>query len=496
MNKRATLWVAAALSSFTFASLALAQDNADIAPKFRQGITPEQYHQLRDGYVNLLRGLPADPALRQEAVQTRNRQLEAANRAGTLVFSPGSWNSIGPNPIPNGQVTPSQAVSGRVTSFAIHPTNSNTVYMGTAQGGVYRSTNGGTNWTPIFDTGASSAVGAIALAPSNPTILYIGTGEANGSGDSYAGVGLYRVDNCDTTATLVGPINPVRNYNNTANVAQSFPFFNGRSISSIIVHPTDPSIVFAGVAGGVIGIGGEGPFGGTPPRGLLGVVRLTNANGPLGSIAAQKLAVTTAGSLDLPNTGNRVANAMFMDPADPNTLTVWINGLNAAGDGGVYQSINALSANPTFTQTLVTATSVARAEFAGYKEGSNPTVIYVATGESTNGRIRRSVDGGATWSAALPGGQGFCGGQCFYNIGFDVRPGATNATTDDIVLIGGNTPSAAVGAAAGSRLFAKSTDGGATFTQSSAGLHADTHFIRIDPNNPNVIWHGNDGGVP
>ncbi len=494
MKKRLALGLVAALGSFAFASLAVAQDNADIAPKFRQGITPEQYHQLRDGYVSLLRGLPADPALRQEAVQTRNRQLAAASQAGPLVFNPGSWNAIGPNPIPNGQVTGALAVSGRVTSFAIDPTNTNKVYMGTAQGGVYRSVDGGANWTPIFDTGASSAVGAVALAPSNPSILYIGTGEANGSGDSYAGVGMYRVDNADTTATLVGPINPVRNYNNASNVAVSAPVFQGRSISSIIVHPTDPSIVFAGIAGGVIGIGGDVPFGGTiPPLGMRGLVRLTNATSAPASVVAQKLTVTLAASgFDNPNTGNRNVNSMFMDPADPNILTVWINGTTTAGDGGVFQSTDALSANPTFTQKLVTATSGARAEFAGYKESASPTVIYVATGESTNGRIRRSVDGGATWSAALAGGGGFCGGQCFYNIGFDVRPGATTATTDDIVLIGGNTPGALP---TGSRLFGKSTDGGASFIESSAGLHADTHFIRMDPTNTNVIWHGNDGGV-
>ena len=483
----------------TLATLAVAQDNADIAPKFRQGITPEQYHQLRDGYVNILRGLPADPSLREAAVQTRNRQLANASRSGTTVFSPGSWNSIGPNPIPNGQVSPVQAVGGRVTSFAIDPTNSNKVYLGTAQGGVYRSLDGGTNWAPIFDTGASSAVGAVALAPSNPTILYIGTGEANGSGDSYAGVGMYRVDNCDTTATLVGPINPVRNYNNAASVAVSAPVFQGRSISSIIVHPTDPSIVFAGVAGGVIGIGGDVPFGGTiPPLGMRGLVRLTNATAAPASVVAQKLAVTTApGGFDLPNTGNRNVNAMFMDPADPNILTVWINGTTTVGDGGVFQSIDAQSANPTFTQKLPTLTTGARAEFAGYKEGANPTVIYAATGEGTQGQIRRSIDGGATWSAALAGGKGFCGGQCFYNIGFDVLPGATTATTDDIIVIGGNTPGAANGAGAGSRLFGKSTDGGATFTESSAGLHADTHFIRYDRSDStnNVIWHGNDGGV-
>lgn len=497
VGKGFIFWLCAALGGAALSTTAIAEDNPDIAPKFRRGITPEQYHQLRDGHVSLLRGLPADPSLRQEAVQQRNRQLAAASAASPLAFSPGAWNAIGPNPIPNGQVTGALAVSGRVTAFAIDPNNTNKVYLGTAQGGVYRSTDGGTNWTPIFDTGSTSAVGSLALAPSNSTILYIGTGEANGSADSYAGVGLYRVDNCDTTATLVGPINPVRNYVNAASAAVSAPIFQGRSISSIIVHPTDPSIVFAGIAGGVIGIGGDTPFGGTiPPLAMRGLVRLTNATAAPASVVAQKLTVTLAASgFDLPNTGNRNVNAMFMDPADPNILTVWINGTTAVGDGGIYRSTNAQAANPTFTQVLATAISGARAEFAGYKEGANPTVIYVATGEGTNGQIRRSIDGGVTWSAALAGGKGFCGGQCFYNIGFDVLPGATTATSDDIVVIGGNVASSASGSASGTRLYSKSTDGGVNFTESSAGLHADNHFIRFDRSNTNVVWHGNDGGI-
>ena len=248
-------------------TLALAQGDADIPARFKDRITPELYHQLRNEYVNILRGLPADPSLREAAIRQRSLQMTSLpSRFGSVAFVPGAWIPIGPSPIPNGQVVGALAVSGRVTAFAIDPGNTNKVYLGTAQGGVYRSTDGGTNWTQLFDSATSSAIGALALAPSDATKLFVGTGEANGSGDSYAGVGMYRIDNCDTTATLVGPINPIRNYTDTASAPQSFPFFNGRSISSILVHPTDPSIVFAGIAGGVIGIGGDVPFGGTPPR--------------------------------------------------------------------------------------------------------------------------------------------------------------------------------------------------------------------------------------
>jgi len=78
------------------------------------------------------------------------------------------WTPLGPAPIPNGQTTPPRAtdpVSGRVTAIAIHPTNPNTVYVGTAQGGVYRSLDAGAHWTPLLDNALSLAVGAIGIAP-------------------------------------------------------------------------------------------------------------------------------------------------------------------------------------------------------------------------------------------------------------------------------------------------------------------------------------------
>lgn len=483
-------------------TFAFAQGDADIPPKFSSSISPEAYHRLRNEYVDLLRGLPADPSLRQTAINRMATQKKVARSmqaaqaaAGSFSITPPQWIALGPAPIPNGQVAGALPVSGRVTSFVIDPNNSNKLYLGTAQGGVYRSLDGGANWTQIFDSATTSAIGALALAPSDSTILYVGTGEANGSADSYAGVGMYRIDNCDTTATLVGPINPVRTYTTASNVQVSNPAFNGRSISSIVVDPSNPSIVFVGVAGGVIGIGGDAPRGGTiPPLAMRGLYRLTSATSAPGSVAVQKLAVTTAaGGFDLPNTGNRNIDSIFMDPGDPNILTVWINGTTGAGDGGIYRSINATGATPAFAQVMTTATTSARGILRGYKEGSNPAVIYVASGESTNGRIRRSIDGGASWSGALStgatSGTGFCGGQCFYNIGIDVLPGPTQAPGDDIVVLGGNV------GGGGSRLFAKSTDGGITFTESSAGVHADTHFIRIDRSNTNVIYHGNDGGI-
>ena len=472
-----------------------AQDDADIPAKFKNLIDESTYQKLRDDFLNLLRGLPADPGLRDAAVQ----QMQSAQRVVTLnavnrgiVASIPTWTPLGPSPIPNGQVIGSLAVTGRATAFQIDPTNSNKIYLGTAQGGVYRSLDGGTTWAPIFDTAASSAIGALALAPSSPTTLFVGTGEANLSGDSYAGVGLYRIDNADTTATLVGPINPARNYIDLSNNAQSWPVFNGRSISTIAVHPTDASIVFVGTATGVIGSGGDAPLGSTPPRGLLGLYKLTNATSAASSVAVQKITVTTTASADNPNTGNRAVYSAVFDPSNINNMLIWVYGNAAANDGGMYRSTNILSGSPTFTQTRAAVTSGARAQIVMYAQASAPNVVaYAATGETfsgASGGVIQSIDGGVTWST-LAGGKGFCGGQCFYNIALDVLPGATASISDDVLVLGGNTPGST------SILFAKSVNGGATFTESSSGLHADTHFIRIDPNNNSTIYHGDDGGI-
>ena len=93
-----------------------------------------------------------------------------------------------------------------MTAIAVDPTDANVVYVGTAQGGVYRSTDGGTHWTPLMDDEDSLAVGALAIPTTDNTVLYVGSGEGNLSGDSYAGVGLYRINSANgATPVLNGP---------------------------------------------------------------------------------------------------------------------------------------------------------------------------------------------------------------------------------------------------------------------------------------------------
>src|SRR5207248_4817275 len=213
-----------------------------------------------------------------------------------------TWTEIGPRPVPNRQTQQFPAVApvtGRATMIVVDPTNSNKIYLGAAQGGVWRSLDGGTTWTPIFDAAQSLSIGSIALAPSNPHILYVGTGEANLSLDSFFGVGLYRIDNVDTTADLAGPINPSMTYTcNPGFCVGTFTTnaFTGRSISKILVSPTDPATIFVGTSSGASGLGGNAFSNFLPPLGVRGLYRSTNATAAAGSVTFTKLAVSTGAS--------------------------------------------------------------------------------------------------------------------------------------------------------------------------------------------------------
>ena len=181
--------------------------------------------------------------------------------ASPLTVNP-AWTALGPAPIPNGQTQgTSVPVSGRVTAIAVHPTNPNIVYAAVAQGGVYRTLDGGSSWTPIFDDAQSLAVGALAIAPSSPSTVYVGTGEANNSCDSYAGVGLYRIDNADTTPSLVGPIDPQMTFTSASDGSPvTVNIFRHLAIAKIVVKPDDAATVFVATTFGIASIGCEFPF--------------------------------------------------------------------------------------------------------------------------------------------------------------------------------------------------------------------------------------------
>ncbi len=398
--------------------------------------------------------------------------LTLSASSGASAAPNSSWKWLGPAPIPNGQTTNRlDPVSGRVTAIAIHPTNPQIAYVGTAQGGVYRTRDGGSSWTQLFDSAATLAIGSLTLAPSDPTTLFIGTGEADSTvigSDNYYGAGLYVITNADTSAVLSGPFGS--------------DTFAGNSISRIVVSAADANTILASVSQGSAGIGGQ-------LRKFIatrGIYRCTNA-------LSSSPAFTPVTVLTSAFPGDTVFD-MAADPTD-------LNNLVCAIPQGIYRSSNALSATPTFTQMFAGAPPFSLVRFALNKTGATLTLL-AGTSESQGGftdnkgnpitkqgTLRRATFDGtnwSAWSAPIVAANGFADPQAFYDIGIAIDP-----TNSNKIYIGGT--SSTYGGPSVS--FSYSTDAGGSFINSETGLHSDVHAIAVAPSNPSVIYFGSDGGI-
>jgi len=463
-------------------------DDPDLPPGMAGRVDKEAYLRARGDYFDLLRGRDGEvpEGARERAIEQMERQekqLRARPSASSVraAVNITDWAFIGPNPIPLGQTQGTRVpVSGRTISIAVHPTDPDIVYVGTAQGGLYKSTNGGTNWTKLFEfQWETLAMGAITICPTDSNIVFVGTGENGQSADSFAGKGLYIIRNANSaTPTLNGPFR-------TNGIGDNV--FNGRAIGRILVNPLDHNTIFVCTANGT----GGNPNTTTvllPPR---GVYRSTNAQATTPTF--EQLAVTGVAGLD------RSTIDIEMDPANPNLLLATVTG--AAGDGGIWRTANALDPAPTFTRTLAWANGL-RGELTATRSTAPATTFYAATGEQSTaalggpacgatqaGIVRRSTDLGLTWSGpgAMPAATGFCGGQCFYDIAIAVTP------DNQTIHLGGAAGNSA--ANCGANVMKRSLNGGAAWASNNTTLHADEHALAIAPSNPQIVYTGSDGGI-
>ena len=177
------------------------KDSPDIPPFARGFIDEETYFRQRAELNAIKRGLPTllldrgarGRAIRQLEEQERSlltlqaRAKRLAGKTSGLAVSIPSWTPLGPAPIPNGQTSVKPVpVSGRVSAIAVDPADANTVYVGTAQGGLYRTQDGGITWIPLMDSAQSLAIGSITIDPLNHDIVFVGTGEGNISDMSFS----------------------------------------------------------------------------------------------------------------------------------------------------------------------------------------------------------------------------------------------------------------------------------------------------------------------
>jgi hypothetical protein len=371
-------------------------------------------------------------------VRARRRALSAAAPGGIEMVAPvagtSNWVQLGPIAIPNGQTYGGVRVlvTGRVTAIVIHPTNPNIIYIGTAQGGVWMTTNGGLSWTPTSDNEVSLAIGALVMDPSNSQIFYAGTGEGNFSGDSYYGNGILKTINGGTSWT---------------NLAQAT--FTGMRFSRLAITPGTPARLFAATGNGLY--------------------RTTNSGTNWTKLTGSPLPVLNA-------------TDVCIDPVNPATVYASFWG------SGIYRTTNGGAATPTWTKLASGLPSSGFTRIALGISPSSPQTIYALMAGLPNNNpslaylvnnFLRSTDGGNTWtSIPLPGGN--IGGQGFYNLNVAVDP-----TTPDIVFLSGVSVWKAI----------RSSSGVWTITQVGSKIHPDNHAFAFQPGNHLIVYAGNDGGI-
>jgi hypothetical protein len=431
--------------------------------------------------------------------------MQAATRAATR--SPKiakKWDPVGPFGIDVdrlGTQTYQRGTnwSGRITTMAVDakcgraPGGACKLYVGAAGGGVWRSTHalaGDPNWKYVSDDIPSNAVGSILIDPNDKTgkTIYVGTGEANGSGDSEAGVGLYK-------STDGG--------NNWSLVAGSTPVAAGRSIPGLAVDPTNPNHILIGTGTGFVGAGGNG--GSLTPPG----------------VAAIGIYESTDGGATFTLSRLGTSHEIRFDPSTPGVVYA-----TGTGTGGGLLRSTAGGAAGTWQQIF--AGTRTRYSFSAVKLPNGKTRIYLsdANGGGQSGQAYRVDDAqqpaatltasnNAAWvrlSSPIDGTPGFaswgyCDGQCGYDM-FISSP----ADNPDMVVLGGlmvydELPPYPSNANAGTdrssgRAVLLSTDAGATWTDQTGdaqipgeSMHPDQHAIAFVPGDPDTMFVGSDGGV-
>ena len=341
--------------------------------------------------------------------------------------------------------------SGRITSLAVpEAQHGRVIYAGTAGGGVWRTTNLGTTWQPLWDDQPFASIGDVAVAPSDSQVVWVGTGERNSLRSQGWGDGVYRSTDGGSSWTHVG-------------LAET------REIGRIVVHPTDASVAYVAALGHLWGAGRD-----------RGVYRTTDG----GKSWKQVLFVDdTTGIVDLK-----------MDPRDPQVLYAaawhrirWGGGhMEGAGQGsGIYKTTDGGDRWTRLTDPRLAnglpSRDLGRIGLAVYPK--DPRIVYAvvqaAHGNreqtvSPAGGVFRSDDAGAHWSrvndvSAVP--------DYYYNEIY------VDPTDPDRVWLNGT-------------FLMLSKDGGRSFSRFDLGnVHVDHHALWIDPAEPRTMVLGNDGGV-
>ncbi|MHC4078611.1 MAG: WD40/YVTN/BNR-like repeat-containing protein, partial [Planctomycetota bacterium] len=400
----------------------------------------------------LLQALSAQNAPQTSAQPAAGDGTPAGNAMAAM-----RWRALGP-----------AVFGGRIVDFAVNPKHRRIFYVASASGGLFKTTNNGTSFTPVFQDENTTSIGDVAIAPSNPEVLYVGTGEANNQRSSYWGDGIYKSTDAGKTWKHSG-------------------LAGSDHIGRIVVHPEDENTVYVAAAGALYSKNKE-----------RGVYRSTNGGNSWKQV---KFISDAVGFIDI-----------CMDPGNPRVLyAASYERLRRAWhieEGGPGSAIWKTTDGGDTWQQLAGGLPTGKLGRIGLCIfPKNPKILYAAienrndapqrrilepaaeAGESEEdvatkvapkairgGEIYRSEDAGKTWTKVNESKVGGRPGYYYGQIRVDPQ--------DDQRVYCLSVP-----------VYA-SSDGGKTWTTTfGRGLHVDHHAMWIDPKNPNHILLGNDGGL-
>ncbi len=333
--------------------------------------------------------------------------------------------------------------SGRIGDLAVHPTKPGTYYVAVSSGGVWKTVNSGTTWTPIFDKQGSYSIGCVTLDPNDPLVVWVGTGENNSQRSVSYGDGVYKSVDGGTSWENVG-------------------LKESEHIARILVDPRDSDVVY---------VASQGPL--WNPGGDRGLYKTTDGGR------------TWSPSLEISeNTG---VTDVWMDPRNPDVLYaaayqrrrhVWTL-INGGPESGIYKSTDAGATWKEMTNGLPSDTTNGRPGADMGRIGlavspANPDVVYAIVEAAEEGGFYRSTDRGVNWKKMSD-----------Y---MSQSPQYYNEIIPDPVKV--------------DRVYSMDTwmhvteDGGETFKKVGEKFkHVDNHALWIDPDNNDYLLVGCDGGI-